>query len=128
MRPTPRFTHPHQYGTRPHPWRVFPIPVAFLALIMGPVVVYAGAADAVDFGRDVLPILSDKCFRCHGPDAGTRKANLRLDTKEGALRTVEPVIVPGNCDESELIYRITSEDDLDRMPPPKSNLSLTPEQ
>lgn len=80
--------------------------------------------DAVDFSRDVLPILSDKCFRCHGPDAGTRKADLRLDLIEGALRKKDPVIVPGNSDESELIIRIKSSDAEELMPPPKSNLSL----
>ncbi|AGA31165.1 DUF1553 domain-containing protein [Singulisphaera acidiphila] len=84
----------------------------------------AAPPPAVDFSRDVLPILSDKCFRCHGPDAGTRKADLRLDLAEGALRKKDPVIVPGKSDESELIIRIKSQDAEETMPPPKSNLTL----
>jgi hypothetical protein len=88
------------------------------------------ARAAVDFGRDVLPILSDKCFHCHGPDARARKANLRFDTKEGAfrLRKGKSVIVPGDSAASELVRRITSDDEGERMPPPESNRTLTPAQ
>ena len=82
----------------------------------------------MDFSRDILPILSDNCFLCHGPDAKTRKADLRLDTKEGALREQDPVIVPGKSAESELILRIVSNDEDEVMPPPKSNRKLTPRQ
>jgi mono/diheme cytochrome c family protein len=86
------------------------------------------AEDDVKFSRDVLPILSDNCFSCHGPDANARKADLRLDTKEGALRTENPVIVPGKSAESDLVARITSPDPAEVMPPPKSNRKLTPAQ
>jgi hypothetical protein len=90
----------------------------------------ARAYAAVDFGRDILPILSDKCFHCHGPDAKARKANLRFDTKEGAfrLRKGKPVIIPGDSAASELVRRITAEDDAERMPPPESNRTLSAKQ
>src|SRR5262245_20736273 len=89
------------------------------------------AADPpVDFSRDVRPILSDKCYACHGPDEKARKAKLRFDTKEGAFRVRdgEAVISPGNSAESELIRRITAEDADEQMPPPKSNRHLTARQ
>jgi hypothetical protein len=76
---------------------------------------------AVQFSRDVLPILSRNCFLCHGPDARARKAKLRLDTKDGA----RGVLVPGKSDASELIHRIESDDAHERMPPQKSNRQLT---
>src|SRR6476661_2392606 len=84
-----------------------------------PAVAGAGAPAPVDFRRDVLPILSNNCFLCHGPDAKARKADLRLDIKQGALRAADPVIVPGQSAESELIARITSDDAEEMMPPPK---------
>jgi hypothetical protein len=90
--------------------------------------VRAGAPEPVDFRRDILPILSDNCFRCHGPDSRTRKADLRLDVKESALRKAEPVIVPGKSGDSELVARITSTDAEEVMPPRKSGKTLTPHQ
>src|SRR5438874_2224629 len=83
----------------------------------------AVAADKpLDFNRDVRPILTDKCFACHGPDVKTRKAKLRLDTREGA---VESVVVPGKPADSELVARITAADDT-RMPPAKGGKPLIP--
>lgn len=79
----------------------------------------------VEFDRDVRPILSDKCFQCHGPDAESRAADLRLDTRAGAT---EIVIVPGSPDDSEFVSRIVSDDDEYRMPPPASNLTLSEKQ
>lgn len=75
----------------------------------------------VDFTRDVRPILSDKCFQCHGPDEASRKANLRLDVKDSALR----VIKPGDAASSKLFQRVSHEKKALRMPPPYSGLSLT---
>jgi hypothetical protein len=102
-----------------------------LCLILLTLAVAAAPASAeVDFGRDVLPVLSDACFHCHGPDAAKRKANLRFDTKEGAfrLRKGKAVIVPGNSSQSELVRRISSDDPDDHMPPASSNRKLTPRQ
>jgi hypothetical protein len=75
-------------------------------------------AKDVDFSREVLPILSDACFKCHGPDDKARKAKLRLDTKEGLFRTDEGVTVvkPGDLKGSELVSRITTDDEDDVMP------------
>jgi hypothetical protein len=81
-----------------------------------------------DFSREILPILSEHCFPCHGPDAGARKADLRLDTKEGALRVDNAVIVPGRSDESEVYLRISSADESELMPPPKSKHRLAAPQ
>src|SRR5579883_2371006 len=103
-----------------------------LAAFVCSVLMLAGARAhaAVDFGRDILPILSDKCFHCHGPDAKARKANLRFDTKEGAfrLRKGKAVIIPGDSAASELVRRITAEDEAERMPPPESNRTLSKKQ
>src|SRR3954465_10098063 len=90
----------------------------------------ATASARVSFSRDILPILSDNCYHCHGPDEEKRKAKLRFDTKEGAFRIKEgkAVIVPGHSDRSELIRRVTATDPDEVMPPPKSNRKLTPKQ
>ena len=82
-------------------------------------------AGKVDYDRDVRPILSDRCFLCHGPDAESRQADLRLDTHAGLT---DYVVVPGKPDESELIARVTSDDETYRMPPPDSNLSLSDDE
>lgn len=92
-----------------------------------------GADYRVDFNTDIRPLLSDRCFACHGPDEGSRKARLRLDTAEGIARASEgesdaAVIVPGNARQSELYRRIAAADPEDRMPPPGSNLKLTDEE
>jgi mono/diheme cytochrome c family protein len=85
----------------------------------------------VDFNRQILPLLSENCFACHGPDASQRKAKLRLDTKEGAfaeLRSGGHAIVPGKSAESKIIEKITAADAQDRMPPAKTGKQLKPEQ
>ncbi len=89
--------------------------------------VVATRAGTVDFNRQVLPILSDACFRCHGPDGEKRKAKLRLDEHDGLFRTVDgvTVVAPGKPAESELIARITNPDPEDVMPPRDSTRQLT---
>ncbi|MDA0196903.1 MAG: DUF1553 domain-containing protein [Bacteroidetes bacterium] len=86
--------------------------------------------EEVDFNFHIKPILSDRCFACHGPDEKARKADLRLDIKEAAFALVDSVenrfaIVPGSLKKSELARRISSLDPDYMMPPPESNLSLT---
>lgn len=80
--------------------------------------------EAIDFNRDIRPILSDKCFFCHGPDSHERKADLRLDTEEGA----KAAIVPGDTAKSEFFHRITTEDPDDLMPPEDSHKKLKPDE
>ncbi|MGB0330462.1 MAG: DUF1549 domain-containing protein, partial [Planctomycetota bacterium] len=82
----------------------------------------------VDFAREVRPILSDKCFQCHGPDPETREAGLRVDSLEGitaALSTGGHAVVAGNVEDSELLYRIAPEFEDDLMPPERSGKSLS---
>lgn len=96
-------------------------------LIVAALFVYPGmtpADEAPRFGRDVLPILSENCFGCHGPDAQSRKADLRLDTREGVLAAVSLE----KPEESELLQRIATDDPTLQMPPKKSNRHLTPQQ
>src|SRR5207249_2049736 len=86
---------------------------------------------AIDFSRQIRPILSDNCFTCHGPDAKERKARLRLDLKEnafGKLRDGGHAIVPGNLKDSGIIQRILAEDPAERMPPARSTRKLTTAQ
>jgi len=87
-------------------------------------------AKPVDFNRDILPILSDTCFACHGPDDGQRTANFRLDTEEGmfADRGGYRLVVPGSSAQSKLYQKITATDAAVRMPPASSSSSLTSAQ
>jgi hypothetical protein len=87
-----------------------------------------GGQQRVDFNRDIRPILSDKCWVCHGPDAPNRKIKLRLDSEAGAkadLGRGRRAVVAGDPEQSEMIRRIASDDDLMRMPPVNSGRSLT---
>ncbi|MGB0582342.1 MAG: c-type cytochrome domain-containing protein, partial [Limisphaerales bacterium] len=81
----------------------------------------------VDFNRDIKPILSNKCFTCHGPDQDERKAGLRLDLRDGAVGTdaKKSVIVEGKPELSELIRRVTTSDEDDIMPPADQGKRLT---
>lgn len=91
----------------------------FLSLLLLALAVRGASAAEVLFSRDVLPILADRCFHCHGPDAAHREADLRLDERDDALRDRGgyAVLVPGKPQASELLNRITSTDPDLRMPP-----------
>ena len=86
--------------------------------------------DQVDFNFHVKPLLADRCFQCHGPDANTREADLRFDTRAGAFASLDSLgerfaIVAGDPSNSEMILRINHDDLEERMPPESSNLSLS---
>ena len=99
-----------------------PLPLALLPLLV------AGDEPApVDFSREVQPILSQHCFVCHGPDEGTREADLRLDLPS-VVGEAEGIVVPGKPEASELVYRITSEYDDEVMPPPDGREGLSAEE
>ncbi len=87
-------------------------------------------AQEISYRRDILPILADNCFECHGPDAKQREAGLRLDIRENALELTDgrAAIVPEKVGESELIRRIQSTDPDEVMPPPESKKALSAEQ
>jgi len=89
------------------------------------------AADQPDFNREVLPLLTAKCFACHGPDAKHREAGLRLDVEDAAKAKLDSdavAIVPGNLEASELVARITSKDPDIVMPPPDAKEQLDAQQ
>src|SRR5690606_9693487 len=88
------------------------------------------AAEPVDFQGDIRPLLSDRCFACHGPDANTREADLRLDQREGALaeKKGRRAIVPGDPEASEILRRLRATDPDERMPPADSGKSLSEDE
>ena len=103
---------------------------AVLAATVAAAAFHATAAEpTLDFNRDVRPILSDRCFTCHGPDAEKREAGLRLDLRETATARLDDgatAVVPGDPAASEIIARITSTDPDVVMPPPRLNKPITP--
>jgi hypothetical protein len=103
--------------------------------VMGTILLAAPALAAqearIDFNRDIRPILSNNCFKCHGFDDKTRQANLRLDTRDGGttrLMSGNRAVVPGKSGESALMTRVTASDEKDRMPPVSTGKILTPQQ
>ncbi|MDA1163545.1 MAG: PSD1 and planctomycete cytochrome C domain-containing protein [Planctomycetota bacterium] len=91
---------------------------------------FAGDGD-INFSRDILPLLSNNCFKCHGPDKAHLEAGLRLDKRDSAILKLESghaAVVPGDSNQSELFRRITSADPEERMPPVDSGKTLTTEQ
>ena len=108
-----------------------PVSTVRLTLLSICVVLIAqGRADGVDFNRDVLPILAKNCFQCHGPDEGQRKAGLRLDSRESALRLEKgsAAVVPFAAKRSVLIARVTTDDGDELMPPPDQGAPLSRDQ
>jgi hypothetical protein len=85
------------------------------------------AEEPIDFNRDIRPILSDRCYKCHGPDAKNQKSDFRLDTRENAIADLGGYsgITPGNLKQSDLHQLIRSDDEEEMMPPPKSKMSLS---
>ncbi|MEM6364264.1 MAG: DUF1549 domain-containing protein, partial [Planctomycetota bacterium] len=114
--------------------RIFRVPttplLALTMLAVGLIHVECSAAGEVSFSRDVLPILSDRCFHCHGPDESHREADLRLDLEDAAKEDLGgyAAIVEGNLEESEIWNRITSDDEFELMPPPDSHRKPLTEQ
>ena len=115
--------------------RVVSVAVLFMAAVvlgadLAPAMPPPSGASTVDFQRDVRPILSNHCFECHGPDAATRMADLRLDTREGAFsrRSNGSLIVPGDPEASLLYQRISHPQAALRMPPAHSKRPLNDEQ
>ncbi|WP_018968569.1 PSD1 and planctomycete cytochrome C domain-containing protein [Rubritalea marina] len=102
-------------GNRHQAW----LAIASLSLFLS----HAHAGDDLDFNRDVQPILSDKCYFCHGPDVENNKADLRLDIRESAIAA--GAIIPGDSKKSPIIQRILTQDADDIMPPPDAHKSLT---
>jgi hypothetical protein len=103
----------------------FVLLMALLALLLNG---SFASAKNVDYSREVAPILSDRCYACHGPDEAKRKAGLRLDRKENAfaaLKSGDHAIVPGDIGKSALTHRIESTDPDEQMPPPDSGKSLS---
>jgi hypothetical protein len=103
-----------------------PLAIILISALLAP----AGENAAVNYIRDIQPILSNNCFKCHGPDEKARKADLRLDTSEGAFadRGGYRAINREEPAASELLLRVTSADDAERMPPPESGLELSRDQ
>ncbi len=95
-----------------------------LAMIVAVTSVVTGE-ERISYSRDILPILSDRCFVCHGPDGEHREADLRLDLEDEAKVSA---VVAGMAQKSELFLRITSDDPDEKMPPPGNNLSLSAEE
>jgi hypothetical protein len=93
-----------------------------LASALGAAAAEKELPERIEYNRDVRPILSDKCFLCHGPDAGSRKAKLRLDRREDAL--AKGAFIPGKPAESELLLRVSSKESDEVMPPPETHKSI----
>ncbi|MBI3877879.1 MAG: hypothetical protein HY300_18270, partial [Verrucomicrobia bacterium] len=102
-----------------------------LSALAKPARLDAASKPPVDFNRDIRPIMSDTCFACHGPDAQQRKAGLRLDVREEALKAAKSgkiPIVPGKPEKSQIVARLFAKDVDDLMPPEKFHKPISPAQ
>ena len=98
----------------------------FFLIFLSSALVQGADAEPLSYNRDIRPILAENCFACHGPDKASREAKLRLDLREEAID--KEAFVPGDAEDSELVYLINTDDEDDIMPPPESHKSLSPEQ
>src|SRR5438105_8713749 len=99
----------------------FTLPILFIASVA-----FAAERPPVDYIRDVRPILANSCYACHGPDEKARKAKLRLDVRDEAIKKA---IVPGKASESPLVKRVTSPDGDEVMPPAHAKKpAITPDK
>src|SRR3954467_12947729 len=107
-----------------NPRRLISVATLFIAVLLAS---RAQAAQTLSFNRDIRPILSDKCYYCHGFDPKQRKADRRLDTLEGATAELDGgrAVVPGGLQKSDAWLRIISADKQEIMPPPKSHKTLS---
>lgn len=106
-------------------------PLITLSTLLAAMATASAAPAVVGFNQDIRPILADACFHCHGPDPGTRKAGLRLDTEAGFFTAKEgetPTVLKGRPEESPLYQRLISTDEDEVMPPPESHKALKPDQ
>ncbi|MGI8966538.1 MAG: DUF1549 domain-containing protein, partial [Limisphaerales bacterium] len=106
------------------------VAILFFVLVLAGRLFAGEPVERVDFNFQIRPLLSDRCFKCHGPDAKSRKADLRLDVLENAIalrdkKTGTRAILPGKPEKSEVIRRVTSTDPDEQMPPPDSHLKIS---
>ncbi|HXJ60176.1 MAG TPA: DUF1553 domain-containing protein [Verrucomicrobiae bacterium] len=127
LRPAPDRPRPARGAAR---W-----PPGFLAVfVAGSGMIQAAPPETkakIDFAHDILPVISARCFHCHGPDESSRKGKLRLDQRDQAIKPRSDgstPVKPGDPQASELVKRITSTDPEERMPPPKEGQPLKPEE
>lgn len=102
-----------------------------IAEVFAPGALAKGPGEPVDFMREIRPLLAQNCLMCHGPDEGTRESGLRLDTRAGATSEADsglPAVIPGDGENSELLTRLSSQEDDLRMPPPDAGRQLSPDQ
>ena len=105
------------------------LPCLLALLTAFPALISAAEPEPPQFTRDIRPILLGRCAKCHGVDEETRESGLRFDRRESATTELDSgaiAIVPGKPDESEVIARVTADDEFTRMPPPGSGEPLTP--